>query len=265
VNDVADIEQTNSGDPVERRQQFRIAQLSLGVFDRRLIGFDYRLFLSVLRLLGGDLLLRRKALFLQRDIPAEVDPSIFEMGFVAGEIGVRLIELRLISARIELSQELAFFDILAVLEVDADDLLGDQASHRRRVQRRHIADPGQHDREILLFDRRCDNRNRRRGPRCRGRDMREVLPSQVPREGDCQQYEADKQRGTAPVLNGGFVRRNQWCGHRILFPHRLLSSRARAAPNASSAQADAAIAAVPPSHRDPRLIVHVGRLRPIVV
>jgi hypothetical protein len=28
---------------------------------------------------------------LQRDIPAEIDPPIFEMGFVAGEIGLGLI------------------------------------------------------------------------------------------------------------------------------------------------------------------------------
>ena len=154
MNDVADIEQAYAGDPVERRHQFRIAQLSLGVFDRRLIGFDNGLFLSDLRLLRVHLLRRRKALFLQRNIPTEVDPPIFEMSLVAGEIGFRLVQLRLIGARIELSQELAFFDKLAVLEVDADDLLRDHAADRRRVERRNIADPGQHDREILLLDRR---------------------------------------------------------------------------------------------------------------
>ena len=90
MNDVADIEQTYSGDPIERCHQFCIAELGFGVFDRRLIGFDNGLFLCVLSLLRGDLLLRRKALFLQRDIPVEVDPPIFEMGLVAGEIGLRL-------------------------------------------------------------------------------------------------------------------------------------------------------------------------------
>ena len=98
MNDVADIEQTNSGDAVEWSHQFGIAQLGLGIFDRRLIGFDNRLFLSDHRLLRGDLLLRRKSLFLQRNIAAEVDSPIFEMSLVAGEIGLRLVELRLIGA-----------------------------------------------------------------------------------------------------------------------------------------------------------------------
>ena len=150
VNDVADIEQTNSGDAVEWSHQFRIAQLGLGIFDRRLIGFDRRLFLSDHRLLGGDLLLRRKSLFLQWNIAAEIDLSIFEMGLVAGEIGLGLVELRLIGARIELGQELALLDKLAVLEVDADDRSCDHAADRRRIERRHIADPGQYDRKIAF-------------------------------------------------------------------------------------------------------------------
>ena len=99
------------------------------------------------------------------------------MGLVAGEIGLRLGELRLKAARIELCQELAFFDELAVLEVDADDLLGDQASHRRRVQRRHIADPGQHNREILLLDRRCDDGHRGCRLLLRGGAVCKMLPA----------------------------------------------------------------------------------------
>jgi hypothetical protein len=58
VNDVADIEQPNSGDPVERRHQFRVAELGLGIFDRRLIGFDRGRFLSDFGLLrSGELAL----------------------------------------------------------------------------------------------------------------------------------------------------------------------------------------------------------------
>jgi hypothetical protein len=45
---------------------------------------------------------------------------VLEVGLVAGEIGLRLIELRLIGARIELGQKLVFFDELTILEVDAD-------------------------------------------------------------------------------------------------------------------------------------------------
>jgi hypothetical protein len=99
------------------------------------------------------------------------------MGLVAGEICLRLVQLRLIGARIQLGQELTLFDRLAVLEVDADDLLGDQASHRRRVQRRHIADPGQHNREILLLDRRCDDGHRGCRLLLRGGAVCKMLPA----------------------------------------------------------------------------------------
>ena len=71
--------------------------------------------------------------------------------------------MRLIGARIELGQELAFFDILPVLEIDTDDRFRDHAADRRRVQRRDVPDPGQHNREILFLDRGGDNRNGRRG------------------------------------------------------------------------------------------------------
>jgi hypothetical protein len=107
VNDVADVEQPNSRDPVEGRHQFGVAELGFGIFDRCLIGFDNRLFLGDLRLLRGELLLGCIPLLCKRLIAAEVDPPIFEMGRVAGEIGRRLIELCLIGAPIELGKELA--------------------------------------------------------------------------------------------------------------------------------------------------------------
>jgi len=193
------------GDPVERRHQFRVAELGFGVFDRRLIGFDPGLFLSDLRSLRGDLLLGCKPLFCQRDISAEIDPPIFEMGLIAAEISLRLVELRLIGARIELGQELAFFDQLAIFKVDADDLLGDHASDCRRVQRRDIANPGQHDRKVLRLDCCSDDGNGGCGLR-RGSAgaAREMLPSQVTPRDDRDHHEADDQRRAAPALRRGW-------------------------------------------------------------
>ena len=49
--------------------------------------------------------------------------------------------------------------------------------------------------------------------------VRKMPPSQVPPGGECEHYEADEQRGSAPALDGGFVGSNRWRGHRILFPH----------------------------------------------
>ena len=65
---------------------------------------------------------------------------------------MKLTELVTRTAR-TLRQELALFDVLAFLEVDAEDLFRDQAAHRCRIERRDIADPGQHDRKILSLDR----------------------------------------------------------------------------------------------------------------
>jgi hypothetical protein len=179
VNDVADVEQPNSGDPVEGRQQFGVTELGFSIFDRCLIGFDNRLSLGDPRLLRGELLLGCIPLFRKRLIPAEIDPPIFEMGRVAGEIGLRLVELRLIGARIELGQELAFFEILPVLKIDADDRFRDHAADRRRVQRRDIADPGQHNREILFLHRGCDNGNGRRVRCDRSGMVRKMPPAQI--------------------------------------------------------------------------------------
>jgi hypothetical protein len=52
------IEQTNSGDPVEQGHHFRMAQLSLGVFDRHQIRFDNGPFLTDFRLLRVGLVSR---------------------------------------------------------------------------------------------------------------------------------------------------------------------------------------------------------------
>src|SRR3954454_8299290 len=114
------------------------------------------------------------------------------MGLVAGEIGFRLIELRLKGARVELGQELALFDGLAVLEIDADDRFRDHAADRRRVQRRNIADPGQHDREILLFDGGRDDGNggwQLRRPSAG--TMTKMLPPQVTPGENRDHYDAD--------------------------------------------------------------------------
>ena len=168
----------------ERRHQLGVAQLGLGVLDRRMVGFDRGLLLSDDRLLCGDLLFRCKPLFGERHVSAKIELPVFEVSLVASKIGLSLVELRLVRARIELGQELAFLDRLAILEVDADNLLRDHATDGCQVERRHIADPSQHDREILFLDRgrvvdailishepgasgACCQRTSRRSPRCK--------------------------------------------------------------------------------------------------
>ena len=66
----------------------------------------------------------------------------------------------------------------------------DHAANRRRVLRRHVANPSQHDREILFLDRGCDDGNRRRRRGGDIRAVREMFPSEVGSGGDCEHYEA---------------------------------------------------------------------------
>src|SRR6202011_574834 len=89
VDDVPDIEQANSAAPVERRDQLGGAELGLGIFDRRLIRLYRGLLLGDHRLLSGDLLRGCEAFPFQRDIPAQINLRILQMGLVAREISLR--------------------------------------------------------------------------------------------------------------------------------------------------------------------------------
>ena len=63
----------------------------------------------------------------------------------------RLIERRLIRARIDLDENVAFLDHLALFEVDLGDLAIDAAAHDNGLVRLHDAEPVQIDWEIGFF------------------------------------------------------------------------------------------------------------------
>jgi multidrug efflux pump subunit AcrA (membrane-fusion protein) len=89
----------------------------------------------------------------------------------------------------------------------ADDRFGDHAADRRRVQRRHVADPGQHDREIALLDGRGDDWNGSarlgRGPGA----VREMSPTEIASQDHRHHRKAGEQRGPPPVLCGRSILR----------------------------------------------------------
>ncbi len=178
MDDVADIEQADAGDAVERRDQRGIAQLRLGIVDGRLVSLDRVLQLRHRRLLAGQLLLRGKSLAGQRFIPIEIGLRIGEMGLVAAQRRLCLIELRLIGARIDLGEQIAGLDRLAFLEVDAYQQPRDLAADRRRVQRRHRAEAGQDDRHVVTLDGGCDDGNRRERRRRRRRRLIPIRPGE---------------------------------------------------------------------------------------
>jgi hypothetical protein len=104
----------------------------------------------------------------QFGVALEVDLSIFEMDLVVSQRRLRLVELRLIGARIDLGEQIAFLDELTLLEVDTDQQSRDLAANGRCVQCGDRAKSGQHDRHVVLLDGRGDNGNwLRRGGRWR--------------------------------------------------------------------------------------------------
>ena len=157
-----------SGDAVERGDEPGIAELRLVVFNGGLVDLDLCIelidggLLIVAQLAGGGIL------FDEFGVALEVEFSIVEMRLVVTEGSLRLVELRLIGARIDLREQIAFLDELAFLEVDADQLSRDLAANHRRVQRCDRAQAGQHDRRLMLLDGRRNDGNRlRRGGRRR--------------------------------------------------------------------------------------------------
>ena len=174
---IADIEQADSRDAVERGDESGISELSLGVFDRRLVIRDLRI-----EFIDGGLLvvtrLDRDGILLDQLVVAlEVDLSIFKMDLVVSQRRLRLIELRLKGARIDLAEQVAFLDELALLEVHADQQSRDLALNRRGIEGCDRAKPGQHDWHVALLDGRCDDRNGLR--RCGRRRRLLAIPPQI--------------------------------------------------------------------------------------
>ena len=108
MNDVADVEQANSGDAIKRRDQRGIAELGLCVFDRSLVAFDLRIELVDSSLLVIELLPRDGIGFRKLHVPLQVQLRILQMGLIVLQRGLRLIKLCLIRARIDLGEQLAF-------------------------------------------------------------------------------------------------------------------------------------------------------------
>jgi hypothetical protein len=112
-HDIADIEQADSSDAVERGDEPGIAELSLCVFDCRLVTLDLRIELIDSGLLIVTHLDREGILLDQLVVTLKVDLS---MDLVVSQRRLRLIELRLIGARIDLGEQVAFLDELPSLK-----------------------------------------------------------------------------------------------------------------------------------------------------
>src|SRR5262245_56291345 len=107
MDDVADVDLSYAGDSVDGRGELRITELRLRPFDRRLVGLDGRVQLGDLSGLGLDQLRRSPALIAQCRVAFEIGLRVRELGLIAAAVRRRLIELRLITTRIDEGAQVA--------------------------------------------------------------------------------------------------------------------------------------------------------------
>ena len=125
MDDVAGIDLAEADIAVDGGDDRRVAELSLGAFDRGLVGQDGCLEVVDLGLLLIDRLLRARTLDHQRREAVEVLLVGHQLGFVLDPLCLGLIDHRLVRPRIDHGEHVAFVDLLAFDEVDALQLAVD--------------------------------------------------------------------------------------------------------------------------------------------
>ena len=97
----------------DRRCHAAVGELQLGAVDLALVGLDRALVLANQRFLRIDLLLRNRILREQRTVALEVELRVLEQRLILGHLALRLRQLDLERAGIDLGKELARLDDLA--------------------------------------------------------------------------------------------------------------------------------------------------------
>jgi hypothetical protein len=149
MDDVALIDLAQTGPARQRRNDLGIAEHRLRVVDRRLVGFHQRFLLGddgALRIVllpgagisGGKLL-----------VACQVEALIGELGFVLRLLGDGLIVLRLVEHWIDLSENIAFLDILSLDEIHGDQFAVNLGAHQHVVQGANRTDAVEINRHVL--------------------------------------------------------------------------------------------------------------------
>src|SRR6202040_3423746 len=152
MHEIALVDEFRAEAPVDWRADIAIAEIEFGGIDLRLITLDRslqlpdRCLLLVVALPG--LPPRADQLFITVEIQLGAD----ELRLVFLLIGLRLLKRRLKRAWVNLEERLALLDILALLEVDFDDLSVDPALDRDHVVGLDRPDAVEEDRHILGRD-----------------------------------------------------------------------------------------------------------------
>src|SRR5579883_1457680 len=173
MHDVARIDQAKADAAVELGYDAAVDQLQLDILDGAFVGLDdaFVRFDGALGLtngggLGIGLLAGNDTLGCQFVVAALVGAGVFKRGLVAGELPLRLgqlafrlNELRLIRARVDFGQQVAFMNELALLERYADQFAVHAGADRDRVISRYRTQAGKINAEVAAAHRRGNDGN----------------------------------------------------------------------------------------------------------
>jgi hypothetical protein len=150
LNEVADIDEAEPGNAVDRRGDRRILDVQLGGVDLRLVGLHRRRqlidggFLRIVLLPG-----RREPSRQQRSVAREITLRIFKIGLIFCPVRLGLLKLRLVRAWVNLHEQIAGMDKLAPGVGNPDDIAIDRALDGDCIERTDRADAAHNDRNIL--------------------------------------------------------------------------------------------------------------------
>ena len=152
VHHVAQIRQTQTQSPGNRRGHTGVAQLQLGGIDLRLVGRHRAFILAHQRGLGVDLLVGDRVLRLQILVALQVELGVLEQRLIALQRPLHLIQRRLKTARIDLGQQLPCLDLVAFLEMQLDQLARHLGAHHGSGAGIHRADSAHQHAHVALVD-----------------------------------------------------------------------------------------------------------------
>src|SRR5712692_690450 len=158
MNNIARVHQAQADASRDGRSDAAVAELELGVVNRRLVNLDGPFELADRSLLCVRLLLGDDPCFVQRVETVGVDHGVVELGRVASELPLGLFELHLKSARVNLRQQVALVDNLPLCKSNMNELAVNAAVDGDSVKRGDRPQPIQINRQI--------------GACCRGHDYR---------------------------------------------------------------------------------------------
>ena len=150
MDDVADVDLAKADDAVDRRRDRRVSELGLRRLDGALVGVDRSLEMIDLGLLQVDVLLRLEILGRKVVNRAKSFWALDQLRLIVGLLGHGLIEHGFERRRVDLRQHVALADLLALAEVDGNQLAGDLGADGDGVVGRHGAERVVIDRNVVL-------------------------------------------------------------------------------------------------------------------